>query len=469
MLSPAELASVVDGAPDPVVVLDDRGVIVWANQVSHRDFASPEHGLVGRQAIELIHPDDQEQAITAIGATAEIARSGTATAALSPALYRLRRVDGEFETYEVAGRPHVALRDGQLMVLVLRDTGRQQRLTRAIERIAEGASLTDVVRELLAGLEYREPTRTAGISWDEAGARRVVTRWLPAELTWTEERTDPWFLAVADARPVTSRTDQLRSPLREAATRAGLAACVAVPVPDPSSVRPACLVLWADHEAVVESLQVRAQRQANSLLRLALAQRHERARLVRAATRDALTDVINRRELLERLESLRAAGTPTALLFCDLDGFKPINDGYGHEVGDRVLRIAAQRIRGAVRPEDIVSRVGGDEFAIAVPDVCDPEALDALAARVIGAMTNPVAASAGAGQIQAFLGISIGIAVPDPPRPLDPDTLLRVADEAMYAAKRIGGNRSERIAITGPTPSEVGDVGEVADDQPGRG
>ena len=125
-----------------------------------------------------------------------------------------------------------------------------------------------------------------------------------------------------------------------------------------------------------------------------------------------------------------------ALLFCDVDGFKNVNDAYGHQVGDDMLRTVADRLSAAVRPEDTVARIGGDEFVVLCEGLGDLDDAAAVAARARarGRRTDHD------GPAELEITVSIGVAVASVDDDASPDTLLRDADEAMYKAKRQGPN-----------------------------
>ena len=157
------------------------------------------------------------------------------------------------------------------------------------------------------------------------------------------------------------------------------------------------------------------------------------------ALRDALTGLPNRRFLLDYLRDALArcaAGNgPVAVLFLDLDGFKLVNDTLGHEAGDEVLRVTAQRLDGALRRHDVVTRLGGDEFVAVTEEVGGRDNAEEVARRLIASAAEPI--DVGGGQLARIIpSIGIAIAGPDRADRLTPDELIHEADAAMYIAKR---------------------------------
>jgi diguanylate cyclase (GGDEF)-like protein/PAS domain S-box-containing protein len=159
--------------------------------------------------------------------------------------------------------------------------------------------------------------------------------------------------------------------------------------------------------------------------------------LARHAFQDALTGLANRRLLLDHLDHalLQAdrAGNQVAVLFCDIDRFKLVNDNLGHQVGDELLRVIGDRIRRAVRPGDTLSRFGGDEFVILLEGVTSPEDASEVADAVLGSLRDPIVLSAGH---EVVATVSIGVALSEYGK--SRDDLLHDADVAMYRAKERG-------------------------------
>jgi diguanylate cyclase (GGDEF)-like protein/PAS domain S-box-containing protein len=146
---------------------------------------------------------------------------------------------------------------------------------------------------------------------------------------------------------------------------------------------------------------------------------------------DPLTKLPNRAKFYE---ALAAAGGAYVVMLLDLDGFKAVNDTYGHAAGDELLCITAARLRAALRAEDLVARLGGDEFAILLqgPDIC-VAVVERVAADICASLETPVALQAAEVRISASVGIS-AFATPAQ----DAEALVRQADAAMYAVKRSG-------------------------------
>ncbi|MHB8593642.1 MAG: diguanylate cyclase, partial [Acidimicrobiales bacterium] len=167
--------------------------------------------------------------------------------------------------------------------------------------------------------------------------------------------------------------------------------------------------------------------------------RATREALEELATHDPLTGLPNRSALHDHLTG--CIGDPrTAVVFLDLDGFKPINDLYGHATGDELLRCLAERLRSSVRKCDLVARYGGDEFVV-VATVADYAEIEMLSARLTEGIGRGVVLPEGTFELSASVGIAH-------PRPDDtPMSLLARADTAMYIAKQQGTGRS-RIPAT---------------------
>jgi len=167
--------------------------------------------------------------------------------------------------------------------------------------------------------------------------------------------------------------------------------------------------------------------------------RESEGRFRHMALHDALTGLATRLLLYDRLgvalEHAKRRRTALAVLMVDLDRFKEVNDTYGHQAGDEVLRVAAKRLLLTVRKEDTVARLGGDEFVVLLPDLIDPRAADAVAAKIVETLAVPVSVHG----LEVPVSVSVGVCSAGA-EDIDADALMRNADAALYRAKERGRN-----------------------------
>ncbi len=171
--------------------------------------------------------------------------------------------------------------------------------------------------------------------------------------------------------------------------------------------------------------------------------KEQERQLQRIAHHDALTGLPNRLLFLDRLKQAvaqaRRSGGLLAVCYGDLDGFKPVNDRYGHEAGDNVLVTIGKRMQECVRVGDTVGRIGGDEFVILLMDLEGVEECRMVLTRLLNTIAQPIQLGGHSVSVSASLGVALF-----PQDDADPDLLLRHADQAMYQAKR-GGKSSYRL------------------------
>ncbi len=178
----------------------------------------------------------------------------------------------------------------------------------------------------------------------------------------------------------------------------------------------------------------------NKRLRSEIAEHLEtQKQLTHLATHDALTKLPNRHFFNEQLSTALFHADrrkqQVALLFMDLDGFKQVNDTHGHKAGDLLLLVVAERIRNTVRREDLVARMGGDEFTVILAELSQVSDAEKVAQKIIESINRPIECEG----TSCHVGISIGISY-YPVNATHPDDLIRLADDAMYEAKSSGKN-----------------------------
>jgi diguanylate cyclase (GGDEF)-like protein len=169
---------------------------------------------------------------------------------------------------------------------------------------------------------------------------------------------------------------------------------------------------------------------ARGLVELVLRWTDQADRLDEAARSDPLTGLANHRTFFDALAEATSGG---AVLYCDLDHFKPVNDGLGHFAGDTVLRVAARRLEGCVRDGDLVGRLGGDEFAVLCLEVAADEAAE-IAERMLALLRQPYRVGKSVVTISASIGVAVSLS------PVS-ESLLQAADLALRAAKTQGRGR----------------------------
>jgi diguanylate cyclase (GGDEF)-like protein len=217
---------------------------------------------------------------------------------------------------------------------------------------------------------------------------------------------------------------------------------------DPDRPISECMGLMADHQhrhlPVVDGGRVIGVVSIGDLVKEMMAEQEQTIRrLASVASHDALTGLFNRAMFTHRLNQALAQaerhGRRLAVLFVDLDGFKLINDTYGHDAGDAVLSDLARRLHRSMREGDTLGRLGGDEFVLLIESYHDESQLLDVARKVVETVAQPFAVGDGTHVVTASVGIA---AFPEDAR--SAQELINCADRAMYDAKQAGKNQFRR-------------------------
>jgi diguanylate cyclase (GGDEF)-like protein len=340
------------------------------------------------------------------------------------------------------GRQAVAMGDGRPKILVVDDTpanliAMRHLLSRTGAEIIEARSGNDA---LAACIDHEFALILLDVQMPDMDGFEVAA--LLAEEQKTHD-TPVIFVTAAYADDM----DRLRG------YRIGAVDYIAKPVNDTILLSKVQVFLELQRGRRDMQQLLRVLNERNRELENEIAERQRAEALVRhRAAHDALTGLPNRHLFMDRLaEALSATGTPgrCALLYIDLDGFKPVNDDHGHHVGDLLLQAIAARLKNLVREGDTVARLGGDEFAVILGDSAElPAEALAVAARLGEALREEYALSPGDGaRLRIRVGASIGISLsPDHAGGSDPrESMIRAADKAMYLAKH-GGKGATMVA-----------------------
>jgi diguanylate cyclase (GGDEF)-like protein/PAS domain S-box-containing protein len=412
----ARLAGLIESSWDEIIVLDEHARLTFANRQTERVIGWEPEDLVGRNALDLIHPDDLDTALASMGRVL----SGDQGGRIIP--LRLQHRDGHWVHVEIVGNNlmHEPAING--IVANVRDTTERRMIA---EKLRETESLfEEVFRHGPIGLMLVTQSRSIfrvnpaicdilGYTADELCGRTITDITHPDDRVQTIEQHTAIHSGTADSYRYEKRY------IRKDGTTVWCRVNVNV-VRDADGTA----AYSVGHiEDITESRRIAEQ-------------------LEREARHDALTDLPSRRFLLERLEraldeSRRGGHGQVAALFIDLDHFKQVNDSLGHAAGDELLASVARAIQGSLRGSDVAGRFGGDEFVVLCPALASPTDATVVADRIRRRLSAPFVVH----DTEVFVGASIGIAIAD--HRSDAASLMAEADTAAYRAKERGRNRIE--------------------------
>jgi diguanylate cyclase (GGDEF)-like protein/PAS domain S-box-containing protein len=425
----------------PLALVDNTGTLAWVSESIERFFGWRASDLIGESFVKVVAPSSLESvldAFTAIDEAYEVTPWGGVG---FPA--DLLHEDGSVTACELSVL--TTQRSGlPWYVVTVRRVGYERALDLAVQAMAEGAGLAEILARLVGALEHMAPDSRVAIGdrWD--GEAFGVVAGAPADLLHADGAT-PWARALATGTDIwmPDRVG-MPPPLAALAAAEDYEACWVHPVTAPGEVTPtAAIVIWRTRPGPPTRFTWTTVSRVGQLLRLTLQWHGSHRTLQYAATHDQLTGLANRQAFLERLSTV--AGAPdnrSAVLFLDLDHFKPVNETLGHPVGDRVLAVVADRLVDVLRPGDLVARIGGDEFAVLCERLTGPDDVEPVAQRLLAAVRAPVRLADVASEVR--VDASIGITHLHPDEPVD-TTLARV-DRAMRQAKTGGRGRWVRAA-----------------------
>jgi diguanylate cyclase (GGDEF)-like protein/PAS domain S-box-containing protein len=457
----ATAAAIVHAAPRVTLVIDPDGTLTWVSRAAESLVGVPARELPGHNILEFVDEADMPLVRGTIAYLLET------TDPVRPMEFRFHRPDGTHGVLEAVSANCMADPLIHGIVVQAYDVTERRVTDDVLEVIAAGGSFEDTLHLLAHLVEVQVGDCRSVIGVDPHDDRfRIAasTRDIVDELSdspWSGPLGLPWAEAIVTRRPVIHPDLSSLSPeLRADAEAQGFEACWVFPVIEPAAQDlVGCLIAWRKRSGAPSPSDQVTMDRIGRLLTLAVERRDTHDRLLHAARHDALTGLPNRAQFFRHLaRELHRDGHLVAVLYLDLDRFKPINDHYGHRAGDYVLTQIARRIEGVLRPRDLTARLGGDEFGVLCSQLRDEAEAVAIAERLIHAVEQPLllpvdsirspelAELAGAPVIDitdrvqpvmVSVGVSIGIAFGHQSG-TDDERLVELADAAMYQAKASG-------------------------------
>ena len=408
----------IEHDPDIVAWQLSDSTFLWVSSAVHDVLGYDPEDMVGRPAFDYMHPDD----LSAARAATDL--DGGSPDAPRVMILRMRHRDGHYLWMEVAGQ---AVRDAAGKTSQMRTAWRDA--TARIKAEHERDAAVQLVRSTLESSPIGIAVCSADGSFTQVN--RALCEMLGRDADDLLGKTLSRFTHPADDCGDFAAVLSGALVMQESECRYQRS--------DGSWIWGHCNMVLLRDDATSIPRGVLVQLQDITERRRATEQ------LAHAATHDWLTGLANRQAFTERLTLAAdqvAFPGPSAMIFVDVDDFKAVNDTYGHEIGDRLLREVAARVSAAIRPQDFAARLGGDEFVVHCPALRDPQEASDIAANILEALLKPPYR---AGTETVHLSASIGVTYATQ---CDASRLMARADRAMYRAKQRGRARIEVELLT---------------------
>jgi diguanylate cyclase (GGDEF)-like protein/PAS domain S-box-containing protein len=452
----AFLSNVMDLLVDTICVVNEQGRFVFVSAACERTFGYRPAEMIGQPMIDFVHPDDRARTLAGV----DKVYAGTQDPHFEN---RYLRKDGS--TVHIMWSARSSPENG-VRVAVARDVTERKRaesMQAALYAVSEAAHTTENllalfrrIHEIIAGLLpainffvalYDKANDDLSFPYyvdthhEPPAPRRLDSGTLSAEV-------------IRSGQPMLLRADTALDLPPRVKLDVGRNSLDWLGVPLSTHQGPIGVLVVQSYtgdvrytERDMELLQFVSTQVASAIER-----KQMDARLRHIARHDPLTDLPNRALLHDRIEAaLRRAsaqGRRLAVLYIDLDMFKEVNDAFGHAMGDLLLQETATRLRSCMQNDDMVGRIGGDEFLVLLDSDHPPEQALWVAEQVRARLGHPFSLAASEVKVSPSIGIALY-----PEHGDDYKQLIRYADEAMYVAKKSGGNRS-RVATGGKTAAD---------------
>lgn len=426
MSTPGDGQAELDLLPVGIAHIDGTATILRGNAMLAEMVGLPLAEVVGRNLFDF--------AVGDLDRYVQMFDFGTGFGELmGPVAVTYRHADGRLRHSALWALNHLDDPGVEAMVCTFVPEETTSGLSAALTSIAEGEHV-DATLELLSATLAAHPFQSLGC-WlvrDDGGRRVAGDRAMPDAVRAAVAQHGSWWGGLRGGSLVVREDTRQGDELDRLLAAAGVAAWWALPCRGVEDVEAAVVVL-RDRVGPISPLQREQLDQLVTTAGLAFERASMHGRLAHAAFHDPLTGLGNRGLFFQRDEHPLQSGA--ALLYVDLDRFKPVNDQLGHTAGDLVLVTVADRIRRAVRPDDRLTRFGGDEFVVECTGVRSDEEAIVIAERIIAAVQEPIRLDVGEIRVGASVGIARAV------EPVGVDDLLDRSDAALLAAKAAGKGR----------------------------
>ncbi len=438
-LPPEVFRRLVDESAHTFLVIDRAGTLTYVGGLAEASLGWKPEDAIGRNMTEFLTPEGIADALEVLAEIDDDDRGATGV----PMVFEILQPDGSTAWAEIGAIPLLDVPEVEGIALRCRPWGGQRLLEQFIDSLLVDAPLAEVLGHLCKAVAAALQATGASVhhGFDGEAFAAATGSGVPDGCLADD---GPWRDVLDTEEGVADlRVGELPADLAALAREAGFQACWTARIPPSEGLAAAALTLWRPVKTRMLASHRQVLARSLSYVQLALVRHAEHQRLRHLAGHDALTGVANRRQFRSRLASALAIGErDLAVAFCDLDGFKVVNDTFGHIRGDAVLVDVADRLRASLRTGDELARMGGDEFTVLLRNVVDASAANHVVDRLLDALRTPFLVDGA----EVRLGISIGVALAAPGATAD--ALLARADEALYAVKRAGGGAAMVVGRT---------------------
>jgi diguanylate cyclase (GGDEF)-like protein/PAS domain S-box-containing protein len=412
----------------PVMLVGLDGTIRWIGGSAERDFGASAETVQGRNILDFLPPDQIESAISSMQDLGRADEIGIGV----PVPFAILRADGSRTWQQIGAVPLNDDPDVEGITFFYMPWDSHHHLDQFMAALLADEPLVVVLEHLAQSIAFGLEAIGVSVHHDlRSGGAVAAGAGVPDALLRLDD--GPWLEVAATGEALHLSVEDLSVGAEAAARDAGIQGVWVIPVAGSNGSPRAVVAIWRPVASPPVNAHQFAITRSLRYVELALVRHAEHVQLAHMATHDTLTGVATRAVFSRRLAEALEGSTPTVVLFCDLDGFKEVNDTHGHVAGDDVLAEVARRFRTALRPGDMLARMGGDEFTVLLRG--DEASARAVADRMLESLTEPIDVA----DAKVRIGVSIGAAVST--TGVSSDRLMRSADAAVYEAKRAGGQR----------------------------